>query len=411
MSRRFPVGVERTPAAGVGVPWESPVVHVVVLTMAVAPMGVPLVSPALPAMGEAFGLGDARTSLVVSVFFLVGIVLSPLIGLLADRVGRKRVLVVSLVGFGLSGGAVALAPSFPVVLGLRLLQGAATAGLAITTVTLVGDTFEGPRRVAVLGLSIAVLSAGAAVYPFVGGVLVGAGWNVPFVAFLAALPLAVYAAVVLPEQRPADGVRGLAYLRRAAAALRPRPALVLYGTAFVTEAALFGAVYTTFPFLLGLSYGLSAVLVGLAIGSVEVAAMVASALSGRLARRLSNYQLLLVGYACYAVGLVGAGLVPSPVPVVAGGVVLGLGVGLSMPAVDAAVSDLVPTGVRSGALSLRNSTSFTGRATGPVLFTGVATGLGLGYPTTLLLAGVGTAACALLVVALAVQGPDGGRGL
>ena len=74
MSRRFQVGGERdpaVPAGGVDVPWESPVVRVVVLTMAVAPMGVPLVSPALPATSEGQVTVDRETYDLPSPFFVI----------------------------------------------------------------------------------------------------------------------------------------------------------------------------------------------------------------------------------------------------------------------------------------------------------------------------------------------------
>lgn len=78
--------------------------------------------------------------------------------------------------------------------------------------------------------------------------------------------------------------------------------------------------------------------------------------------------------------------------------VFGAGLGLSMPAVDAAISDLVVTEYRGGALSLRNNLTFLGRATGPVLFAGIAASTGYG---PLLLAGgvVALASSGLIVLA------------
>jgi hypothetical protein len=77
------------------VPWDSSTVRVVFAATALAPLGVPLVSPALPVVRDAFGLTDATASLLVSVSFLTGIVLSPFIGLLAAGI-------VGLLGAGLT---------------------------------------------------------------------------------------------------------------------------------------------------------------------------------------------------------------------------------------------------------------------------------------------------------------------
>lgn len=375
---------EVPPAASV--PWRSRTVQVVLASTALAPLGVPLVAPTLPAFRDAFLLSDAGASLLISGYFAAGIVLSPFIGLLADRVGRRRVLVAGLVAFGLLGSSVALAPSFGVVLGLRLLQGTAAAAIFITTVTLIGDRFEGPRRAAVLGVNVAVLSAAAALYPVVGGALVGLGWNVPFLTYLAALPVALFAWLALEEPARSAGGRGVAYLRAAARRVLTGPTLALFGATFLAEFLAFGVVFTALPFLL--APVLSPVLVGAVILVAEAVSTAAAASSGRLANLLSSVLLIPVGFACYGVGFLLAWVALEPAVVTVGAVFVGAGIGLLLPSVDAALTARVPAEYRAGALSLRNSTTFLGRSAGPVAFTGLAVTAGLGYPVLLLGAGV-----------------------
>ncbi|MFC6731360.1 MULTISPECIES: MFS transporter [unclassified Haladaptatus] len=377
------------------VPWRSRTVQVVLLSTLLAPLGVPLVAPALPVIRDAFAVTDARASLVVSAYFVVGIVLSPFIGLLADRLGRKRVLVTSLLAFGVTGGAIYFAPSFEWVLALRAIQGTAAAGLFVATVTLIGDTFEGTQRNAVLGMNIAVLSAGAALFPLVGGILVSFGWNVPFLACLLAIPVGLFALFALEEPALVREARGVAYIRRALSVVTGPNTLFLYGAAFATELLLFGAILTVLPFLLTAQYGLAPVFIGGIIVAAEVGSIVVSTQNGRLARHISNRLLVAGGFACFGVGLVVAWLAPSALVVALGAVVVGAGLGLSMPAVDAAISDLVTGEYRAGALSLRNSTTFLGRATGPALFAGLAAVTG--YPLLLLGAGLVSLTLALLI--------------
>ncbi|WP_227354289.1 MFS transporter [Haladaptatus salinisoli] len=360
-------------------PWQSPTVRIVLAATLLAPLGVPLISPTLPAFRDAFAITDAQASLLVSTYFVTGIVLSPFIGMLADRVGRRAVLVGCLFVFSLSGGAIAFAPSYEAVLALRVVGGTAAAGIFITTVTLIGDAFEGTQRNAVLGMNNAVLSAGAATFPLLGGALAAFGWNVPYLAYFAGLPLGLYAVKHLEEPAHERDSQGIAYLRRAARVLSGADALVLYGAACMTELLLFGTVITILPFLLAGDYGMSALLIGLVLAIGEAASVVVSAKNGWFARYLSNYSLIAAGFACYAVGLFGAWLASSPVGITLAMVVYGAGLGLSMPAVDAAISDLVSSGLRGGALSLRNSTTFLGRAAGPVLFASIAATTGY-YP-------------------------------
>ena len=84
-----------------------------------------LVGPAIPDILEAFDQPDSSAGLFVAAGTLPGIVMAPVIGVLADRFGRRAVLVPCLVAFGTFGLLSALAPTFPTLLALRLLQGSA----------------------------------------------------------------------------------------------------------------------------------------------------------------------------------------------------------------------------------------------------------------------------------------------
>jgi MFS family permease len=356
-------------------------VQVVLASTLLTPLGVPLVAPALPVVRDAFSLTDAEASLLVSAYFVVGVVVSPFIGVLADRIGRKRVLVPALVVFSLTGLAGYLAPNYTTLLALRAVQGTAAAALFVTTVTIIGDVFEGVRRNAVLGVNVAVLSLGAAAFPVLGGALAAVAWNTPFLAYALGIPVAAFALVALEEPErseqvaaestesaePTPAARNAGYLRGAIATLTPAMAALL-GVAFLTEFVLFGALVTAMPFLLTASYGLTPLYVGLVLTTAEVGAIVVASAGGRLARVLANGRLIALGFVCYAAGLTGVYLAPSPAFVALAVLVFGAGLGLTMPAVDSAVSDRVAATYRAGLLGLRNSTTFLGRATGPVAF-------------------------------------------
>jgi MFS family permease len=307
------------------------------------------------------------------------------------------VLVGGLATFGLLGGAIGFAPSFEAVLALRVLQGTGAAAIFITTVTLIGDAFAGVRRTAVLGVNVAVLSAAAAIYPVVGGGLSTLGWNVPFFLYFLALPVAAFAALALEERSP-SAPRGPEYLRDALGAVTTPAILALFGVTFLTEFLAFGVVFTALPFLLAPEA--SAVAIGLVLLLAEAVSALAASAAGRLARSLSTVMLIAVGFAGYGAGFLTAWLSPTLTVIAGAAALVGVGIGVLLPSVDAAVSDRVPPEYRAGAFSLRNSTTFLGRTTGPVTF--VALAAGFGYPRLLLAAGV-IAFAAAAVAALAAR--------
>ncbi len=385
------------------VPWRSRTVQFVLLCTALAPLGVPLVSPALPVIRDQFLLTEARASLLVSGYFLVGIALSPFLGILADRIGRKRVLVAGLLTFGLVGGAIAFAPTFDVVLALRVVQGTGAAAIFITTVTIIGDTFEGVQRTAVLGVNIAVLSAGAALYPVLGGFLVTVAWYAPFLAYFAAVPLALLVALFLDVPGPSGTDEGVGYLKNAAVAIATPAVLLLFGVTFLTEFLAFGVVFTALPFLL--EPVLTPVLVGFVLLTAEGASMVAAVSTGRLAKSLSSLQLVALGFVGYGAGFVLFGLTTWVVVVAVAALFAGAGIGLLLPSVDAALSERISSEYRAGAFSLRNSTTFLGRFAGPITFAGLARSTDGGYTPLLFAAGGLAVAAAVLVGVVARRFP------
>ncbi|TYL39104.1 MFS transporter [Natronococcus pandeyae] len=404
-------------SADTRIPWDSPTVRIVLLSTLLAPLGVPLVSPTLPVIRDTFGVTEATASLLISAYFVAGIVLSPFIGALADRLGRRLVLVVSLIVFGLAGGVIVLAPSFTTVLLVRIVQGTASAGVFVATVTIIGDTFEDAQRNAVLGINTAVLSVGAAIFPVVGGVLVAVSWDAPYLLYLLAVPLGLLAWRVLEEPdrdgtKPAgdesmsgDGTVSLdaAYVRGVFAAVGTASVLAMFLATFAAELLLFGSVLTAVPFLLTGSYGLAPVVVGGVLMLSEGVSVVVSAANGRFARRATNSTLVGAGFVCLAAGFAVAWLASSVVVIALATAIIGAGIGLVLPSVDAEVSDRVASQYLAGALSLRNSTTFLGRTLGPVAFAGIAATTG--YAPLLL----GGAIAALVVAGVVVGSRPGPR--
>jgi MFS transporter, ACDE family, multidrug resistance protein len=91
--------------------------------MLMAMLGTSSVTPAFPQIQGEFGISSAQVRLLITVFTLPGILLTPVAGVLSDRYGRRKVLVPSLYLFGVAGVACALAMDFGLLLVLRILRG------------------------------------------------------------------------------------------------------------------------------------------------------------------------------------------------------------------------------------------------------------------------------------------------
>ena len=111
-----------------------------------AVLGVSSIIPALPDIMEGLAFTPATIGLTIAVFTLPGVLLAPVVGILADRLGRKVILVPSLFLFGGFGFACFFAQSITQLLVLRFLQGVGAAPLGVLYGTMIGDLFEGRER-------------------------------------------------------------------------------------------------------------------------------------------------------------------------------------------------------------------------------------------------------------------------
>ncbi|WP_168219940.1 MFS transporter [Salarchaeum sp. JOR-1] len=381
------------------VPWTSPQFQVIVLSSLMGVMGVSLISPALPTVREALAITDGQAALLVTAFTVPGIVLAPLVGVFADRYGRRAVLVPCLIGYGVSGAAVALTTDFTVILGLRVLQGVAGSALVTLAVTLIGDLYDAGQRNHLMGVNGAAISVGTASYPLVGGALASVSWRAPFLLYIVGVPVGLVAYRSLDD---GDGrAHGLDYFRNALAAVPTRRTAALYATYVAAFVVLYGTLITAVPFLLHEAYGLGSFGTGLVLTSASAMTAVTASQNGRLSGLASNDRLVALGFVGYGVGLVGAYFAGSPVAFAVAILAFGAGQGVVQPSIDTATSSLVSAEFRGGVMSFRTTAIRTGQTLGPPLAT--AADAVIGYRAFLLAVGVVALAAGAVAAVLVAE--------
>lgn len=306
------------------------------------------------------------SGLLIGAATLPGILLAPVIGLLADRYGRREVLVPCLLVFGLAGGLAGLTPSIWWLAALRFLQGAGSAGLINLAVVIIGDHWDGNRRAQIIGWNSAVLTASLAVLPTVGGTLTDlGGWRTPFAVY----PLAFATAVLVLRQLPkgtrstetlGDQVRGVLPL------LRSRPVVLTVGAATVTFALIFGPLLTVLPQYLAASFSLPPSVRGVVLGLPAIANGAVAISLGRIRRHIARRHLLWMAAALLSTGLVVVAASPLLAVVIVGLAVFGLGEGLMVPNLQDIATSSAPASQRGTSVALFVSGARLGQTTGPL---------------------------------------------
>ncbi|KQT32779.1 MFS transporter [Sphingomonas sp. Leaf412] len=174
--------------AGHGAPLALPeFVALVAALMALGALGIDSMLPALPAIGSALGTADANANQYVITAFFAGFGAGQLIhGPLADRYGRRRVLIVALAIYAVANALCAVAASFPLLLAARLMGGLAVAATRVATVAMVRDCFHGRAMARVMSIVMMVFMIVPVLAPAFGAaVLVFGGWRDIFWAIVA----------------------------------------------------------------------------------------------------------------------------------------------------------------------------------------------------------------------------------
>ncbi len=169
--------------------------------MTVSALATDAMLPAFPTMARAFGVTEATIQQVVSVF-MIGYALPQLvIGSLADRFGRRPVLLGGL-GIYLAGSLLCLvAPSLPLLLAGRFVQGVGAAAGPILSRAVLRDLYQGAELGRMLSYAMIVFSAAPLLAPAIGALMLRLGsWELIFVFLLAvAAVLILLVLLALPE--------------------------------------------------------------------------------------------------------------------------------------------------------------------------------------------------------------------
>lgn len=364
-----------------------------------APLGITLVSPLLETLSGPFGVSPARVGLLVSAYTAPPIVLIPVAGVLADRVGRKPVLLSGILLFGAGGSAIAFTTDFRVAVALRFVQGVAFAGLTTIIVTSIGDAYVGAREATAQGLRFTSSGLYQAVFPPLAGVLVVVAWWAPFLIYALAFPVAVlvYLWFDEPLDRPAAADEDGAGVRQVLGLIaRPRVFALVVGRGLPMLPWVGFLTYNSLLVVRGVGGTPAEAGVLVAVNSVGLA--VGGSQAGRITERFdSRLWPLAAANVLLAAGVSTVAFAPALAVAVTGAAALGLGFGVSLSLYRSVVTGLAPARLRGGLVSVSESGGRVASTLTPVAMGWVVT---VGTPSLGLLGAVRLAAAGTGAVAL-----------
>jgi len=330
-------------------------------------MIVALIVPAFPKMAEALGVTEQSIGLLITVFTLPSLLFGPLLGIAADRLGRKRLLVPSLFLFGIFGGSCAFATDFNTLLILRTLHGIAGAPMMAVASAILGDLFSGQKRAEAMGLNTTVMYLGYIAYPLLGGALANLAWNYSFLPFFLAIPLGFIALVFLHSPEPESKQSLKDYLGTALRYLKSLKVLWLFSATVITYILLFGAYLIYFSLLLKGHFHASPFTIGLFVAIVGLLTAITSSQVGRLGKRFSVASLIIVAFAIYALAMAIIPVVPNLWLCLLPALLFGIAHGLNLPSQLVIAAGVTPSEHRAGFMAIQSTMITLGMTIAPLI--------------------------------------------
>ena len=281
------------PVTRAGIRW--PLLLVLASLAAVAPVATDLYLPGFPAMGHELRADASGVQLTLT-SFLIGLAFGQLVmGPVSDRYGRRGPLVASTAACVLAGVVCALAPTLPVLVGARLVQGFAGAGGMVIGRAVISDLVTGRAAARAFTLMLTVGGVAPVLAPTVGGLLAGpVGWRgMLWAVALLCLAMLLGVLLVVRETRPPGGhsAEAASWARALRTVARTR-AFWAPVAVFALSFGVMMAYISASPFVYQNVVGLSALGYGIAFGVNAAGLISAGAVASRLVDRIEPRRMV-----------------------------------------------------------------------------------------------------------------------
>ena len=360
--------------------------YVLLLVVFINLVGFGLVIPLLPFYAQSLKAEPWQITALFSAYSLGQFFAEPFWGRLSDRIGRRPVLIVTILANTLSYVALAFAPTIWVAFAIRLIGGFATGNIS-TIQGYMADVTPPEKRAGRMGLLGAAFGAGFVVGPALGGLLAHPeagrlGFQIPlFVAAgMAALASLGVFLFVVESRSPSASDAPRPHRREALQAAMASPILRRVLLVTLVSTAAFAGMESVFGLWTHARFDWGPRQVGLCFAVIGIIASIGQgAVTGRLARRFGEPRVLTAGLSIIAFSLAITPFAPSgsAVPLFVG--LTAFGQSLVFPCVAALISRATPPDQQGAMLGLNMAAGSLARMAGPLL-AGPLFGLAVGGP-------------------------------
>ncbi|MFZ5967999.1 MAG: MFS transporter [Bacillota bacterium] len=341
-------------------------------------LGNSMLIPVFTDIKRELGINQLQASLLISYFSYAAALCIPFLGFLSDRIGRKKILIPSLMIYGIGGGISGLSSIFSsdpysLILVGRIIQGIGAAGTSPIAMAMISDMFTDTERSKALGMIEASNGIGKIISPILGSLIAVIAWYLIFFSYsILTIPAAVLIWYIIKEEGSHGEQKPLGIYFKEIHSLVGKKGLSIvlcFLTAFIGLFALYGILSNITDFL---HIGNKSKLIhkGFIVAFPLLLMSIFSFWSGAylkkkvyLFKKSVVISLLLCSLAIFLIPRLAS--FPQRMMIV---VVISIAVGVVLTCLNTLVTSSVPPGKRGVITAFYNSFRFLGIASGPVFF-------------------------------------------
>jgi len=329
-------------------------------------IGFSVLFPVEPYYVRKFGADASTMGWIVGTYSLMQFLFAPIWGRVSDRIGRKPILMVGLLGYVIGQTLFGMAGSLWMLFAARTVAGVLSAAALPTAMAYIADITPPEDRAKGMGLLGAAFGLGVIIGPGIGGALGGISLALPFFVSAAIAGLALVGVFTLLPESLAPANRVGRHEQKSRWAAFAWDIAALYGVTLALSLGMTG-IEVTFGFFAADRLGLTPGGVGwIFVAMGVVASFVQGFLVGKLQRVLGESRMMLYGLIFAVLGFLGVAVSHSTVTATVAICMLALGSGLARPSNSALISRRA-SGGQGVAIGLMDSFDSLGRVLGPLV--------------------------------------------
>jgi len=327
-----------------------------------------VVSPVFPEMVQSLDLNPQWAGTFLSIHALTSALMTPVMGIVADRIGKMKVMLPSLVLYSFFGISTTFLTSFPLLLASRALLGAASGGIAAATIGLLSSMYDGESRSRVLGYATSAMTTSAILFPLLGGWVGNENWRYAFYLYGAGIVLAAIAYPVFRGTRSkASGVLPVGQGAELRTVLKQRQIWLIYSLIGAAATVVYAIVIYAPLYLKG-AIGATPEFNGFILAIRAVGAAIVAAVGATwFAKQLGINRAIALGFMLMGTTLFTIPFLTQVPLIVAAAILFGIGFGTITPNLYNLLAGHTPANLRASVLGLGTGFNSLGQFVCPLL--------------------------------------------